>query len=112
MDYKRVVGQHIKLARKLSKLKQAELAQYLGLSVTAVSQWENGSTCPELPRLLQVAQLVNKPLAWFFTEDDNDSPVDDEDYLIATYRALNETGKQHFMDVATNIREVSRYKNL
>ncbi|MBQ7567187.1 helix-turn-helix transcriptional regulator [bacterium] len=112
MDYKSVVGRHIKLARKLSKLKQVELAQRLGLSVTAVSQWESGSTCPEIPRLLQVAQIVNKPLAWFFTEDDDDSATDNEEYLIATYRTLNEAGKQHFMDVAANIREVSRYKNL
>ena len=85
MDYKNVVGQHIKQTRKLLKLKQSEFAPLIGVSVTVVSQWENGSICPEIPKLLQVAQLVDKPLAWFFTED-YDRIQDDEAFIISTYR--------------------------
>ncbi|MDO5297736.1 MAG: helix-turn-helix transcriptional regulator [bacterium] len=112
MDYKGVVGRHIKTARKQLKLKQTEFAPLLGVSVTIVSQWENGSICPEIPKLLQIAQLSNKPLSWFFTEEDNEQISDDEAYILSTYRNLNDIGKQHFMDVAANIREVSRYKKL
>lgn len=40
------IGQAIKAARKTTGLKQTELAEYLGVSVSSVRKWEQGRVRP------------------------------------------------------------------
>lgn len=50
---------NLQFLRKRSNLTQEKLAQQLGVSRQAISKWESGETTPELPTLLQLADLFS-----------------------------------------------------
>ena len=50
------LGERIKKLRRAADMTQEGLAEYLGVSVSAVSQWENGRIMPDL---LQIPVLAN-----------------------------------------------------
>ena len=45
--------------RKELGLTQEQVASYLGVSFSAVSKWESGSTCPDISLLPPLARLLN-----------------------------------------------------
>lgn len=47
----------LKKIRKLHKISQIELAQEIGVTQGAVSQWESGSAKPTLENLVAIARL-------------------------------------------------------
>jgi transcriptional regulator with XRE-family HTH domain len=55
-------------ARLAANLTQAQVAERLGLTRGAITQWESSNpetrTVPSLPKLEQFAQIVNVPLGW------------------------------------------------
>ncbi|WP_414653333.1 helix-turn-helix domain-containing protein [Geminicoccus sp.] len=57
-------------ARVLTKLSQAAVAERLGVSRAAVSQWETGATKPEMDRLRAISQLYAIPLEWLVTGEE------------------------------------------
>lgn len=52
----------IKKARKSAGKTQQDVADHLGVSVQAVSQWENGRTLPGSAKLVQLAQFIGLQL--------------------------------------------------
>jgi len=53
------LGQKIKEGRRQKGLTQSDVADSLGVSIQAVSQWENDKTVPTAPKLLDLAQLLD-----------------------------------------------------
>ena len=53
----------IKQLRKERKWSQRELARRMGLSSSAVSQWESGDTAPSYDNLTTLAELFNVPIS-------------------------------------------------
>lgn len=64
------IGSRIKLARKMAKLKQHHLADYLGITVQSVSQYESGQTDIGISKLIKIAEFLNVTLE-FLVNDDN-----------------------------------------
>ena len=56
-------------ARKKSGLSQADVAEKLGISSAAVSQWENGKTLPDPRKLPQIAEIFNCSVDELLTND-------------------------------------------
>lgn len=56
---KRKIGKIISENRKANGLTQTELAEKLGLSFQAVSNWECGNTLPDLSNILELSNLFN-----------------------------------------------------
>ena len=50
------MGNNIKLLREAHDMTQADLAQYLGVKVPAVSKWERGLANPRMDKLILMAQ--------------------------------------------------------
>lgn len=48
----------IREIREAVGMSQGELARRMGVTQGAVSQWENGSTNPEITKLTQLAQIL------------------------------------------------------
>ena len=48
----------IKLLRERAHLSQREFAQALGISQSAVAQWESGKTVPSLDNLVKAAGIL------------------------------------------------------
>lgn len=49
----------IRKQRKAERKSQAELAEALGVTQGAVSQWETGLTMPTLPMLAKIAEVLH-----------------------------------------------------
>lgn len=52
------IGQAIKAARKATGLKQTELAEYLGVSVSSIRKWEQGRVRPAADAIEGLCQLL------------------------------------------------------
>jgi len=53
------IGTNIKKLRRARDLTQEQLAEYLGITPTAVSQWECDRTAPDISQLPQLAYILN-----------------------------------------------------
>jgi transcriptional regulator with XRE-family HTH domain len=62
-------GEKLKIARKMAGLTQSQLASFLDGSTQTVKDWEAGRRTPPLDRVVEVAQILEKPVSWFV--DDN-----------------------------------------
>ena len=52
-----VIGAVIAALRRERGIKQEELARFVGVSVQAVSKWENGTSDPNTSNLIALAKL-------------------------------------------------------
>lgn len=99
--YKRV-GERMQEARQRARggkgFTQQELASRLDVSPVTLSRWETGTRNPSFDVLEQFAQLVEKPLAYFFEE----SPKED-DYgriLLRITEQLGDKEKEEILEYA------------
>ena len=53
------IGSIIKTKRQAKDLTQEQLAEYLNISVSAVSQWESGKTTPDFSMLIPLAEFFD-----------------------------------------------------
>lgn len=63
----KLVGQRIRLARKIANLSQGKLAYGAGVTYQQIQKYENGTDRVGAGRLFQIAQLTDQPIAFFFT---------------------------------------------
>ena len=52
------LGTAIMKRRKLMGYTQQNIAEYLNVSFQAVSKWENGTSCPDVTLLPQIAHIL------------------------------------------------------
>lgn len=52
------IGRDIRIARKRSNKTQQDVADHLGVSVQAISQWENDKTLPNTKNLLDISKYL------------------------------------------------------
>ena len=57
------ISGRLRKARDVARLTQAELAEQIGVTSQAVSQWERGETTPEVRNLRRIAAALQVPLA-------------------------------------------------
>ncbi|MCZ7553156.1 MAG: helix-turn-helix domain-containing protein [Anaerolineales bacterium] len=77
------IVKRIKEARQERGLTQHDLAEHLGRSTAAISELERGKVQVTAADLYLIAQLLNKPIEYFFGEEFGDSEIQD---LIAVMR--------------------------
>lgn len=61
------VGSRIKFRRRQLKLTQKDLAEYLGISASAVTQWEKDATDPSSENLLRLSQVLTCKPEWIMS---------------------------------------------
>ena len=66
------IGIKIKKFRHDMDLTQEQLAEYLNVSVSAVSQWESSKTLPDVSTLLSLANFFDVTLDELFDRASND----------------------------------------
>lgn len=67
------IGMNISEARKQALLTQEELAEKVGVSVQAVSKWENGRNLPDIENLMLIAEITKKPYSFFLNTESDDA---------------------------------------
>ncbi len=60
------IGQRIKISRKMSRLKQGELADLLGVSYQQLQKYEKGTNRISAWRLYKCSEVLKVPLYYFF----------------------------------------------
>ncbi len=83
---------NIKALRKQANLSQFELSQLCGVHQTAVSQWEQGKTNPDMETLMLLAQIFNTTLDTVLGLDTPDAPV------LIPLKGFLENGEISFVD--------------
>ena len=85
------------------KIRQADIAKYLGVSESSVSNWLKGSNSIDIENLVALCTYFEITL----DQACGLSPIDIEHYLsqeeeklLSVYRLLNESGKALLIDVA------------
>jgi transcriptional regulator with XRE-family HTH domain len=63
------MGERIKLARRLAKMEQKDLAKALLLSIGTISRWERGITEPSKAELNAIAAYADTSAYWLATGD-------------------------------------------
>jgi DNA-binding XRE family transcriptional regulator len=61
------VGHAIRFAREMAGLKQAQLAQAIGVTRNAVSLWENGKNMPATDKLRRIADTLLVDFEWLMS---------------------------------------------
>ena len=58
------VGSRVKFRRRQLKMTQKDVAEYVGVSASAVTQWENDATVPSSESLLKLASVLQSSPDW------------------------------------------------
>lgn len=80
-----IIGQRIAELRKNKGLTQAELADRIGVSHQAVSQWERGETLPDILTLPALAEIFGESISAIMgmedvkAKDNAENVISDED---------------------------------
>ena len=74
LDYK-IISKRIKIARKSSKLTQAELAEKINISTNAVAKLENNLTTASAQTLINIANVLNIDINYLLL---NESKINEE----------------------------------
>ena len=84
------IGKCISDARKRSKLTQEELAIKVGVSLQAVSKWENGHNLPDIDNLkiIYILFVINTGISYFYSYKRNLIIADQNRYIATIYRYL------------------------
>lgn len=61
------IGERITMLRKEKDISQAELAKRLNVSRQAVSKWEQGQSCPDTNKLIQLAEILETEVEFLAT---------------------------------------------
>lgn len=68
----------LKQLRLAKRMSQSEVGDVVGVTRSAVQQWENGSTVPALEKLVELARFFNITLAELTGADPVDKSIDQE----------------------------------
>jgi transcriptional regulator with XRE-family HTH domain len=63
-----VCGDRLRVVRESRGLTQTDLADRLGLTQPAISQWENGTKTPARLTQIRVADVLDADRLWLFAE--------------------------------------------
>ncbi len=114
----KTVGRNIKNARTEKNMTQLELADILGVSYQAVSNWERGNTMPDITKLPEISKTLEIEISTLLGEDksaraitkvieENPEPLNSEELVdvapILRPNELNREVKKTYDNEALNI---------
>ena len=68
-----MLGDRIRIGRTRANLKQAEVAELLGVNAITVSRWERGVNIPGAEVVKNIAKILNVTVEWLVNNDDTTS---------------------------------------
>ena len=67
------VGSNIKKTRAEKDIKQADLADLLGVDISTVSRWENDKSVPNSTMIQKIAEILSVPTALLLEENETEN---------------------------------------
>lgn len=81
---------------KNSKMSQKEIAEKLGVSKAAITNWLNGSNSPNMEVLANLCMVLNVPMSKMLS-DETIKLTEKEKKLLDNFKQLNEKGKDELI---------------
>lgn len=103
-------GQHIKSARKKSKLTQIEAAGKLDIAVNSLRLYEANKRTPSLKVMAKMADLYNVTLDYLTSGKDYNETDSFKVRLLNAFLKLNSTGKRIAAERVEELMEIERYR--
>lgn len=106
-DNKLFYAERIKALRTAANVTQSELANKLGLSRSAVLNWELGRTRPDISNIPALCRALNVPISQFFFSAGDDTGLNrEETRLVTSYRNMNEKHQRFIVKMAGELEEM------
>ena len=101
--------------REALGLKQNELGKLLGVTGSAIGNYENGVSSPKADILYKVFDVLKCDANYLFQDEMNEwHPTDpineEEELLVENYRELNEEGQKKVFDYTVDLIRSGSYK--
>lgn len=77
-DIDRYVGMQVRTARRELKLTQDELGKLLNITFQQVQKYERGVNRIASGKLFEIANVLKRPLDYFYPEQNSEIDIDDE----------------------------------
>lgn len=101
------IQKNIIFYRKMRKVTQKQLADFLEIGVSTVSGWERGAYTPDIDTLFMICNFLEVTLNDMCgVFKDNDQLSEEEGILLNTYRSLNTKGQQKLLERAEELRDL------
>ncbi|WP_256460925.1 helix-turn-helix domain-containing protein [Bartonella machadoae] len=110
-----VVGKKIRFRRKMLKMSQKELGQSLNLSAQQIQKYETGLNRVSAGRLQEIAEKLDVPLSFFYTEiltkqqppyhHDEIISSKEEYLLLKSFRVLNSVKQKAILQLISDQKE-------
>lgn len=101
------IQKNILFYRKMRKVTQKQLADFLEIGVSTVSGWERGAYTPDIYTLFMICNFLDVTLndmCGVFKE--NGQLSEDETKLLNTFRSLNPKGQEKLLERAEELRDL------
>jgi len=90
-----MINQRLKTARIRAGLSQEKLGKLAGIDPTSASarmnQYERGKHAPDYRLMCKVAEILDMPVSWFYTEDE------DQARLQELFHRLDQMPREHLL---------------
>lgn len=114
------IGKRIKEARENLGLTQKELADKLGITGSAITNYENNTSHPKEPIMYKLFEVLHCDANFLFQDEMKKSPAPKEagdndifaDELMNNYKALNREGQRKLVDYSKDLVSGGRYAAL
>ena len=102
------IQKNIIFYRKMRKITQKQLADFLKIGVSTVSGWERGAYTPDIDTLFLICNFLEVSLSDMcgLLSSENTIMNDDESKLLNTYKSLNADGKKKLLERAAELSEL------
>ncbi|WP_375634419.1 MULTISPECIES: helix-turn-helix domain-containing protein [unclassified Bartonella] len=103
------IGKKIRLRRKMLKMSQKTLGQHLGVTFQQIQKYENGLNRVSAGRLMEISDILNVPIAFFYADiitkqqpayhHDEIASSTEEYLLLKRFRTLTTVKKKAFLQL-------------
>ena len=104
-DNKMFFANRLKDLRSLAHLTQIEFADELGLSKSAVGNWESGRTRPDLANIPAICRALGITAEEFFRDNNTEAPQNEkaEAKLLSSYRRLSKAHQDVVLEMTDRL---------
>lgn len=101
----------IKTLRTLANITQTELAAILGVSRSAVLNWETGRTRPDISNIPTLCKALSIPISDFFSDTGNGANWDSEERkLLSSFRNMSPQHQKFLMKMVSELQLMEKYE--
>jgi transcriptional regulator with XRE-family HTH domain len=87
MTRKQEMGERLKIARRIADLKQEDVARFVGVGKSTVSEWETGKRSPDIELFADLATILDTSVAYLLGVG---APISSSDeYKLTEYNAAS-----------------------